>query len=251
MAHKKFKNNYTIQDLDKAIEMLRKKEVSIYRASRMFKIPESTIRDKLLRKHPSKIGRKTKLTAEEEAELEKWLVDCAEMGDPKPKFEILKAAAEIGNIANNSNSTFTKGTPSHQWFVSFMKRHPNISIRTTESISRASAVVTQEDIERFFDGILKYLKKWLTDDELHELMNDPSRWGNSDETGFELNPKEKKGVAKKGAKTVYRGETSRPKEQITTTYTFLANGEMIDPVLLFKDSCSKMQDIAFALGSKF
>jgi hypothetical protein len=188
------------------------------------------------------------LSQEQEKELEEWLIMCAEMGDPKMKFEIMKAAEEILKLSSNPRDKFKNVVPSSKWFSGFLKRHRSISIRTAETISRASSIVSESDIRRFFDQLDNFLRNHLKEEEYEQLLNDSSRWINSDETGFELNPKSKMVFTRKGSKNVYRVDASKPKESITVTYTFVADGTMLNPVILFKNSCSKMQDIAFTLG---
>lgn len=40
-----------------------------------------------------------------------------------------------------------------------MKRHPNISVRTSEHVTAASACISEQDIRKWFEGIQYYLKE--------------------------------------------------------------------------------------------
>lgn len=251
MSKNKKEKSYSSDALEKAVKLVQDKEMTAYAAAKSFTIPITSLRDKLHGKHPGSTGRNTVLTPEEEVELVDWLIECAEMGDPKMKWEILNAAAEIVKLRNDPKRSFKNDLPTVQWLNGLLQRHPRVSIRTPETISRASAVVSKSNIERFVEGLQNWLKQHFSEDDLNELLNDPSRWANTDETGFELNARAKKVYARKGAKTVYRVDSSKPKEKVTVTYTFLADGTMINPMVTFKDSCCKIQDIAYALGSKY
>lgn len=52
-----------------------------------------------------------------------------------------------------------------------MKRHPSISIRTSEHITAASACVSENDIKKWFSDIYRY----LVEESLDDILNDPSR----------------------------------------------------------------------------
>jgi hypothetical protein len=56
---------------------------------------------------------------------------------------------------------------------------------------------------------------------------------------------------RKGVKTVHYVERGKPKENITCTYVFGADGSYIEPMITFKQAISTVADIAYAAGSKF
>ena len=66
-----------------------------------------------------------------------------------------------------------------------MQRHPLISIRTSEHVTTASACVSEKDIKKWFSDIHQY----LVDEKLDDILQDPTRLFNGDETGFSLCPK--------------------------------------------------------------
>jgi len=80
-----------------------------------------------------------------------------------------------------------------------MKCHPIISQRTSEHVTAASACVSEEDIKKWFSDIHGYLVK----EGLDDILNDPSRLFNGDESGFALCLKTKTVLAPKGSKDVY------------------------------------------------
>lgn len=110
-----------------------------------------------------------------------------------------------------------------------MRRHPNISIRTSEHVTAASACISEKDIRKWFNDIYQYLKE----EQLCDILNDPSRVFNGDETGFSLCPKTKAVLAPKGSKDVYEVATSNAKENLTVMFTFSAAGVMCHPMLIF------------------
>lgn len=158
---------------------------SVRAAAKMYNIPKSTlyhhhkIRNcKLVRKSQTIINLK------DEAKLVTWIQRCAKVGDPRTRYQVKKAANSIlmkrGIVREKP---LTDG-----WLKSFMQRHPDISLRTPQLVTKSSACVTEQDIRRFFS----YFHAYLEEKNYMHLTLDPTRWLNSDETGFDLNPVPKK-----------------------------------------------------------
>ena len=53
--------------------------------------------------------------------------------------------------------------------------------RTSEAVTEASSCVSEENIRKWFDEVQKYIRE----NNLEEVMDDPSRIFNGDETGFQ------------------------------------------------------------------
>jgi len=62
----------------------------------------------------------------------------------------------------------------------FLRRHPEIVERTSEAVTTASSCVSEQNIRKWFDEVQEYIRE----NNLEEVMNDPSRIFNGDETGF-------------------------------------------------------------------
>jgi hypothetical protein len=71
--------------------------------------------------------------------------------------------------------------------------------RTSEVVTAASSVVSEENIRKWFDEVQEYIRE----NNLEEDMDDPSRIFNGDETGFQICPSTGSILAQKGAKNVY------------------------------------------------
>lgn len=69
-----------------------------------------------------------------------------------------------------------------------MRRHPDLTIRTPEAVTAASSKVTEKDIRNWFRNVYSYLE----DNDWADILLDPARVLNGDETGFSLNPIPKK-----------------------------------------------------------
>lgn len=245
----KYRQSYSEESVSTALEEIFEGS-SLYAASKKFTIPESTLRSRLKNTNEGRnAGRKTVLDAETESLIADWVIQYAEMGDPRTREDLNEAAAELSKLNKDPKQRFDTidGKPTKRWTEGFLKRHPQLSLRTPESISRASANVSEQDIRRFFH----HFSSWLEKQSFNHLKELPANWINSDETGFPLNPVPSKVLAQKGAKNVYRVEPSKPKERVTVTYTLGADGHCYQPQLIFKKSLSCITDIAFALGGKY
>ena len=74
-----------------------------------------------------------------------------------------------------------------------MRRHPLISVRTSEHVTSASACISETDIKKWFSEVHLY----LVENGLNEILEDPTRVFNGDETGFSLCLKNKTVLASK------------------------------------------------------
>lgn len=113
------------------------------------------------------------------------------------------------------------------WWLRFLERHPKLSLRTADPLSRVRAnALTEENLKAYFD----LLERTLID---HGLLNRPACIFNMDESGIPLDAKQLKRVAKKGMKKVH-GQSSGDKSQITLITCGNAAGTVFPPMLIFK-----------------
>lgn len=216
---------------------------SKYAAAKEYGVPVSTLNGRLKGVPPIRAGPQPLLSLETERKLANWIIECAEMGDPKTKDEVLTASTELCKVENKptKNDLLSRG-----WLKGFLKRNPKVTFRTPQAVTRASASVSEDDIRRFFTHFYDWVKK----ENLLHCLTDPSRFINSDETGFDLNPSPRHVLAAKGSKNVYRVDAAKPKQRVSVMYTFGANGTSYTPQLIFRKSFSKISDVLRSLGGK-
>lgn len=97
------------------------------------------------------------------------------------------------------------------------------------SVTSASAVVSEKDIKKWFHEIEIYLRE----QNLFEILSDPKRVLNGDETYFLLCAKTGVVLAPKGAKNVYEVDHGQAKTSLTVMFTFRASGELTPPMVIF------------------
>ncbi|KAF6213605.1 hypothetical protein GE061_011326 [Apolygus lucorum] len=223
------RRRYSEESLQKATEAVKQGLMSQKHAEKTFGVPRSTIQFRLSDKFSrSALGRPTILTKEEEEEIQEWIMICASKGFPRRKLDIASSVAGFLQLDGRANP-FSGGIPGKSWFKGFFKRHPQLSLRTSESVTQASACVTQEDLFKWFDQIEAYLKN----NDYFKILEDPRRVFNSDESFFALNPENSKVVAKKGVRNVYEVDSGQAKVGLTVLFTFNAAGEQVPPMLVF------------------
>ncbi|KAG5671777.1 hypothetical protein PVAND_001954 [Polypedilum vanderplanki] len=244
-VNKRKNAQYDDENLKLAINDVKNKVLSIRKSEKKYSVPRSTISRHI--KHEGnlneKIGVQTILTVESEKKLANWLIDCAKKGDPRT-YDDLKIAANDYDEYENIPPKFGHNGPSHKWLKGFFERHPSVTVRTPESLGKASATVTQEDIDKFFSKFYSY----IIENGHENIFARPDAFYNLDETSFDLNQVPRKVLAKKGQKSVYSINSTKEHDNVTTTFIFCANGEVFPPQIIFKESFSKLHEVAFAAG---
>ena len=137
-------------------------------------------------------------------ELKDFLIKYLEFGCGKTKREVIDIVKRTLQKKGRNLDHFN----GEGWWLRFMERHPKLSLRCSDPLSRMCAnAVTEDSIARYFSLLEEMLKD-------NGLLNKPSRIYNMDESGMPLDHKQLKRVAKKGAKKVH-GPSSGDKSQIT------------------------------------
>ncbi|MEW8547694.1 MAG: hypothetical protein AB2693_29655 [Candidatus Thiodiazotropha sp.] len=124
---------------------------------------------------------------------------------------------------------FRDNKPGKDWLRGFFGRHSELSLRTTLQLGKERAVISPDKIKRWFGDLEQFLDSEVKD---QNLLLDPSRIYNADESGFSLCPKSNQVIGYKGAPVVYNFSTS-DKTQITVMAAVSATGHYIPPMLVY------------------
>lgn len=168
-------------------------------ASKQFGVPRMTLKYKVLGKTPLErtMGPKTVLTEKEEERLVEWIKEITKKGFPPKKDELILTVQRI--IVNSKRVTpFKNNKPGKKWLQLFLKRHPDLSQRIPETLTSTRASVTEIQLKNWFKEVENSLKS----DNLFEILADPQRVFNLDESAFQLCPKSGKVIGPRGEKNI-------------------------------------------------
>lgn len=136
------------------------------RASKQFKIPRSTIHNKLKNKHTSAVGHPATFTEQEEKLFKIRTVLLCDWGFPLDSLD--PRMMVVWKFKNN--------IPGEDWARRFIKRW-NLTNRTASNICRKQAKTSQSELQSYFENIQK---------ELDDVPS-PHIW-NYDETNLRDDP---------------------------------------------------------------
>ena len=211
--------------------------MTIYAASKHFGIPKTTLLYKHNGKRPlsGKSGPPTTFTPQEEQILVDWIIQMGKAGFPITKIQLLNSVTELVNILNKDNN-FAQGRPGRAWFEGFLRRHNEISLRFTETLQKYRSVVTEEKLRGWFKEITEYFGEG-------QLINDPKRVFNCDETAIFLTPTGEKVLVKKGSKKINRIVANDSKKNYSVLITANADGMLPPPMVIYPYKRSIPADI--------
>lgn len=177
------RQTYPPEKLSSAMEAIRN-GMPIREASRTFGVPRGTLQDRLhlrVPEGPRKMGPDSILNKAEEAALVDWCQKLTKCGFPLKADNLLNTVQAIVKADGRPNP-FVNGRPGKKWLKSFFRRNPSLSVRTAEEISKGRAVITEEYIRKWFQD----LKQFLKNHDALDILDDPKRIFNGDETSFML-----------------------------------------------------------------
>ena len=216
MACARKRGNWAFEDLEKAVGEVQEGSLSVREAAAKYSIPKGTIHDHASSKvkQGSRPGPAPVLTEDEEEELVKWIIKMAEVGYGQCKQQVCIMVKD----KNGRLNPFTDNLPGRDWWHSFLKHHPKLSMCTHRAKS-----CTPSGINKLYSDFEQFLL-------LHNLIDKPNQIWNCDESGF-LCQKSGKVLTKLGATTVC--QASSGKGQITTLACICASGGIIPPMHIF------------------
>lgn len=121
-----------------------------------------------------------------------------------------------------------------------MRRNPGFSLRAPETVSSASARVSEEDIRGWF----QHIKEWLAKNDMLHILDCPDRVFNGDETSFYLHPKTKEVIARTGSRNVYEVEQAVAKQNVTVMFAFGASGTVVHPHVILSGKRLRKEVVA-------
>ncbi|CAL4147523.1 unnamed protein product [Meganyctiphanes norvegica] len=235
--------HYDQDDLNEAFVTFRRENRSIRSIGRQFGIPESTLRKYFSETEAheapilKKAGRKLMLTAAQEQLLVNFVKDAALRAMSVTKQTLIEAAKEILKDVENGHDREYKVPDSNfqGWYKGFRKRHPDLVIRTPETLTRERRNLSVAMIKQWFSDV----KSYLNDNGLSDILEDPTRIFNLDEGGFDLDPGTGKVICIKGTKNCFVEQSNAHKTNITILSTVRADGVAVPPIIIYPDGIAE------------
>ena len=210
------------------VERIREGKITYRQAEIETGIPKSTLSDHVNRIHDRIVpGPEPALTPAIEDRIFSWLKKMAEIGYGKTKKDLFEKVAQIVTKLNIS-TPFNDNRPSESWYRGFMGRYPELKRKQALLLSKQRAGITRENLNEWFTDLRKYLETTGNED----ILEEPSRIFNADETGFPLAPRPGRVIASTKQPHVYQFGSSS-KQQITVLVAASASAHYISPLVVF------------------
>lgn len=131
------KFQYSEQQMVLAIAELEQKNISVREVANKYNVPKTTLNNKARDFYPAgrKMGPKTIVLIENK--IVKCVFTLAEAGFPLSKAQLLDNVALL--MSQQESNPFVNGRPGDTWFKLFRERHPSVTTRVAQNISRSRA----------------------------------------------------------------------------------------------------------------
>ncbi|XP_031336978.1 tigger transposable element-derived protein 1-like [Photinus pyralis] len=241
-VRKSSKGSWSQEDLQQAIGVI-ENGLSIRSAGKQFKIPESTLRNRLKKNSFEKkgMGPEAQLGIDAENKLSLHIKKLQAVGFAPTQRDVRHLAFNLATSLNKKHTfnTETK-TAGKVWFSSFMRRHPELSVRKAQGISKARTEgMNRAEIKNYFTLLTDILTE-------NDLLDKPACIWNCDEIGVQLNNEPGKVIAAKGSKDVHVVTSAEKGETITVLACCSAEGQFLPPYCIFNGVYAKSQHLKSA-----
>ncbi|KAG5887950.1 hypothetical protein JTB14_037343 [Gonioctena quinquepunctata] len=124
--------------------------MKVFTASKTFCVPKTTLLYKSTGVYPieRKIGPETVLSTE----AVRWILHVGNVGFPVTKTQLLDSVEMLVKKLKRTNR-FTNGRPGRHWYEAFLRRHPEVSLRTSQNLTHSRASISEQKIRQWFSDI--------------------------------------------------------------------------------------------------
>ena len=225
----KSRDSYTPSQLADAIKA-HKEGLSIRKAALRYKIPKSTLNDKIRGKsNPTQVkkGPTPLLSQEVENHIAEWAISMSHRGFPRRSSELKSVVKEYLDKSGLRIKQFKDNRPGKTWFYGFLRPHPRIATKKAEALEMTRAMACSEDrIKRWYNGFSDFCKE--------NGIVSASQIYNADESGFALQPGSNNKVCTDRFILRPMKVAGNSRASITTMHCICADGTHIPPSILFK-----------------
>ena len=205
---------------------------SVRKAASANNIPRKTLADYLKRESSVRLttGPKCIFTEDQELDLVNRITRLQRVGFPLTKDDVRRNAYIVATALGVSQRFGKSGEATKRagmdWLKLFLKRHPTISTRTSETLSYGrGAGLNKVVVDQFYD---------LLDKTIREKKVKPQNIYNMDESGLQMTTRKTSVLAEKGSKRVPQMATGEKGETVSIVACCSATGIFLPPLVIFK-----------------
>lgn len=227
------RQSWSQESMKKAIEAVRENRMGWLAASKVFGIPQATLRRHALNTNknlPSNTKGLGRFRNTFPPEIERQLVDHIKFLETRLFGLTRKAVQELAfNLAEKNgfshNFNREKKLAGQEWLDGFLQRNQDISLRTPEATSAARAqAFNKPQVSKFFEIYQRLI-------DTHNF--EPQRIYNVDESGLTTVQKPEKILATKGRKQIGCLTSAERGSNVTVVCCTNAIGSFIPPCMIF------------------
>lgn len=214
--------DYSEEKLDECLRRIKSGDLSQRNAAREYKIPRSTLKNKLKGIHKKRVGRPPILEYEEERLILNRVQLLCNYGFPATTLDVQHYIQAYLNTKNRVIPQFQNNLPGKEYMWYFLKRHKDYTKRLTSNIKRARAAVDERILREFHENLEK------------EVTGVPPEniW-NFDETALVNDPGRTKCIMKRGTRYPER-VINNTKAGVSVMFCGNAAGRVLPPYCVYK-----------------
>ncbi|KAJ8967558.1 hypothetical protein NQ314_002875 [Rhamnusium bicolor] len=214
--------DYTKEKLEECLSAIKTGAMSQRFASVHYRIPRSTIKNKLKNRFTNKPGHPTIFTAAEEASFSAHIIKISEFGFPVNYLDLRFNIKTYLTRQGRTVRQFRHNMPGRYWIQLFLKRRPELTVRFAANIKKVRAGVNAEMISEYIEN-LKVVTDGVSPDQIY----------NYDESNLTDDPGRKRVICKRGCKYPERVLNST-KSSTSVMFCGNAAGEVLPPYIVYK-----------------
>lgn len=214
--------DYSLEKLQLCLDAIRDGSMTQRRAAEYFKIPRSTIKNKLKNKFPSKPGHPTIFCETEESAFAAHIIQLSEFGFPVDELDFRFVVKAYLSSQGRTVKNFQNNMPGRDWTKLYLKRHPELSVRFAANIKKVRAGVNEKMITEYIEN-LKIVTEGVPPDRIY----------NYDESNLTDDPGRKRIICRRGCKYPERVMNST-KSSTSVMFCGSAAGIALPPYIIYK-----------------
>lgn len=219
---------YSEPELKECIQKIKSGQLSQRKAAEEYKIPRSTLKNKLKNKHTKKVGRPPALKMQDENRILSWVQQLCDYGFPATDEDVRHYIKRYLDTKNRTVVQFKKNLPGHDYMHKFHQRHKDFTARLIANKEYARVSVSEQSIKKYHENLTKQLNR----------VPASNIW-NYAELCLVNNPGAEKCILKRGTRYPEK-ITNHTTNGVSIMFCCNAEGEILPPYCVYNSSNVRM-----------